>query len=323
MAGCHAEGAFPRVAYFRREAAFAITQEHGEIIVDAMGRNEINLAIAVDVALGKRVRQFTDGIERRDGGQGAIATAEEYENIAGAVTRHRNIDVAVGVEIGKDQVECAGECRADFLLEASIAIAAQQRHGVGIGAQGHEVELAVFIEIGGRDKLGGVRHIDELLLRQGSSADGEEEREAITPILRQGQIQQAIVVEIADSHGDGTEVGVQVRFGLEGSVPVAKKDRDGVRVVVRGDDIEVKIVIQIDRENIAGVAVFLADEGLPLEGAVAIAQEQGDLLAVAICGRQVDVAIAVEIRGYDSLREVACGKQRLVLEGAVAIANQD
>ena len=109
--------------------------------------------------------------------------------------------------------------------------------------------------------------------------------------IRRGQVEIAVVVEIAGDHVRvADECRVQMR--LEGPIPVAEQDARGARV--HGGDIGLAVVVEVADDELVGTgAGGVGRRGS--EGAVAVAQQ--DVHALRADDGKVDLAVAVEVPG--------------------------
>ena len=81
---------------------------------------------------------------------------------------------------------------------------------------------------------------------------------------------------------------------MEGAIAIAQKNAGAVGAIIRGDDVEFTIAINIAQSHAVGI--FSGSEGLlGLEGTIAITQENAYVAGVIICGDDIEISIAVHI----------------------------
>src|SRR5207244_934098 len=142
-------------------------------------------------------------------------------------------EAAVAIDVGDDQLSRAEAGRvADRLSERSVAVAEQHGDGTGAvpGSRNDQIELAVAIEIAGRNaagRRGGDGVCDRCLERAVAVSEKNRERSVEAAVLRDGQIQLPVAIEIARGHPVRKRQGRRIGASLERSIAVAQQDRYG------------------------------------------------------------------------------------------------
>ena len=132
------------------EGAVAIAEADGEAVCAGVGDGEVEFAIAVEIGEGEVVRSAGTGIAGDGLMERAVAIPGEEDQGSGAglivQLAEGEIELAIAIEIRRDDGEAAGGGEAGGGAEGAVAVAEQEIERIG-GSDG-EVGLAVGVEVG-------------------------------------------------------------------------------------------------------------------------------------------------------------------------------
>src|SRR5262249_55659664 len=121
--------------------------------------------------------------------------------------------------------------------EGAVAVAMEDADGVLGAVHDHQVDVAVAIEVGGGEIVGGAAGGDGLRWLEGAVAVAEQETDAVgARIVGDRDVREAVAVEVGDRGPRWTRTGGVGLRRLEGSVAVAEQNVDAL--AGDGDDIE-------------------------------------------------------------------------------------
>ena len=180
----------------------------------------------------------------------SIALAEQNGKTAVGGAGHGEIRPAVPVEIGDGDFPAAGIIRGGGgklgrLLEGTVAVAEKDGNSAD-GSFHRQIRLAVSIQVAGGQRAG--YSIADGSLK-GSITAAEKQHGAVTF----GQIELAIAVEVGRNEVAGGKVGVgpwrqgHAQRLLKGSVAVAEKDGDALRIAHR--QVELAVMVEVTGHN--------------------------------------------------------------------------
>ncbi|MCY0989893.1 hypothetical protein OV203_22330 [Nannocystis sp. ILAH1] len=206
--------------------------------------------------------------------------------------------------------------------------------------QSDEIEVAVAVEVGGRE--GGVDVLAEGRLQGGDRVDGEVagavvlQREGLARAARgedDVEVEVAVEVEELEVEGPGDEglraereLGLAVaEVAVAVAEPQAQRATDVVGVAERwmdapvgGEDVEVTVAVEVAELEIADVAGRAGEDVVADEGAVVV-EEEVALPVEVDADDEVGVAVAVDVAGLDDIGVVGFFEDAGPLAEALAL----
>ena len=259
-----------RVGEGHREGPRPVAEHDHDVVIAAVGDDDVRQAVAVQVGHGHRHRLIAHGdrdrvesdVERRLGGERAVpdpvgvgVITEEDRHVLVVVVRHQDVRHAIEVDVGELHVRgrVADVVRGRGRLERAVAVAQQQRDGVpaqhvvAVAVGYHEVDVVqavhhavavVVVELREGHRRGVLAHVERDPVLKGPDAAGihhaAQHGDCVVSPVRRDDIRVPVEVEVHELHCHRLAARGVAHPGHERPVVVAEQDRHGAQAV--GDD---------------------------------------------------------------------------------------
>ena len=225
------------------ECPVTVIDENRDCAGDVIGHGEVGAPIARKVSGNERIgvaryRYLQRTFKR------TVAIAQEDVNFAEARVSHGEIGSAIAVEVGRDDRRGGATGRqwdSQGLLERTVAVARQDRDGLGGFVENGQAEVAIASEIAGcngrrvgSDRVGG-RYLETAV------AFAEQHGDIAGSIIRRGQVEAAVAVEITRDNGNRSRPDGRGCCGLKRAVAVAHEHRDTVTIGVGDGQVDIAV----------------------------------------------------------------------------------
>jgi transposase len=224
------------------------------------------------------------------GGAIPYAIVVQNKDAVGRSGGHREVGKSIPVEIADGcRRGTAGDIAEVGGLEGAVGVA--QQHAGPAKTRHGQVGDAVAVEVPHRQPGGADPGGEETGGLEAAVAVAQQHadagRSAIGGVVRHGEVQKAVAVEVAHGHGEGVPPGGELAGGLEAAVAVAQQDTHAAAGA--GDHVPPVGYGEI-QDAVAVEVAHGHGEGIPpggelagrLEAAVAFAQQHADRVADAV-----------------------------------------
>src|SRR5262245_29136874 len=325
------------------EAAGGVLEEDRRAVAIEVRREDLEVAVAVDVRGCDRedpveVRGRVERERRRAEVAGGILEGDRHA--VGSNARGEDLEVAVAVEVrGRDRdglVEVRSRVeRERRRAEVARGVLEENRHAIANLAGAEDLEVAVAVEVRGRDRSGNVgrRGRVEHERRLAEGARGILEEDGQTVAVGREDLEVAVSIEVCggDRHRPVEARRVEhERRRAEVPGGVLEEDRQEVAQIARGEDFEVPVTVEIHgrhRDRLVEAQGRVERERRRAEPTGGVLEEDGHAVATGVRGEDLEVAVAVEVRGPDRDWLVDAGgrveRQRGRIEGAGGALEED
>ena len=291
------------------EVSIPSTHEDREVaegsreVLAGVGDDQIGSTVVVQISERDPVRRVPGGMTHGVGERPAAVT-EVNREIPRLDVRHREVGLAVAVEIADGQREGAiPRSKARAQAECPVPVAEQDRNTAPVGVRvevrvpgvgDREIAPRVAIEIARRDENRPVvGQGDAGLLSIGPVTVPEEDRESVG-VIHHRHVAVPITIEIVEC--DGRRVGTAQAPGRapEGGVAVSKEHEDVIGTIMGDDDVRLRVPVEITEEEGAWI-VGHADRPPRREATVSLAEVDQHRGTVTVGGDEVLVPVGVEV----------------------------
>ena len=161
------------------------------------------------------------------------------------------------------------------------------------------------------------------LLKRGI-ADAQRSRHVVGGRIDAGEVEPAIVVEIAGREHRRAKPHRTLKRSLEAPVPPAQQHGNIVRQDLSGRKIEAAVAVNVGRGQAAPRGRHVADPQRHLlrERPVPTTQQEGNVGGTGVADRQVDATVAVKVALDEKVRTSFRGDARFLLKRPVPIAHK-
>ena len=199
-----------------------------------------------------RGRQVPGGIADRVL-KAAIMIGLQHRDAVGAKVRDGQTGDDAVVE-GHDRVRAVANLVRRPRPEAAVAEAEPDRRRIAPGFGEGEVKLAIPVEVVEEQRgwmaAGRKGMLDGRL--EASVAIAQHDRIGVAVAIGDHQVGIAIVVHVANPDPHRSAAGHRIDRGLEGAIAVSQQHRNRVRSPVRGDQVELPILIDVGGHEVCG-----------------------------------------------------------------------
>ena len=248
------------------KGAVAIAQKNVDVVVinlacKSISYRQIELAIAVEVG-NCNSRGSAAEVDIGWWSKGSVSVSEH--NRDAEANDRRQIEVAVTVEItDRYRARMVSGGKTDARSKRPIAIAEQDRHGIGVVIDYCQVELAVAVEITDGDvarirayRVGGRR-------LERSVAISRQHRDCVTDgcaarTIGHHEIELAIAIEIGCGNARGGSACCDHGPSAEGTIAIAQVESDDIAKDAGDRQIEAAVAIEVADHGVCGEAASSA-----------------------------------------------------------------
>ncbi len=274
------------------------------------------------------VEDLDHGLARvgREAGPAALRLNRHVEPLRGAggahqeghfvgVADHGHVGPSVAVEVPHREAR-GGWAPDDALRRIEVEPALPAEHGQASGRSG-QVGPPVLVEIGRGQVEEHVRRVERPRRGEGAGAEVPEDVQAVAAQRGGSEVGGVVAVEVSHHDGDGALVRAgegEGSLGAEAAGPVAEQDGDVVRVVVRHDEVEVAVAIEVGRGQ-GGRHIPDRERAEESQDAgPVVAQDAHETVHLAVAHGQVGVPVAVEVPGHEVVGRRAHGNDGVAEE---------
>ena len=267
-------------------------QQNTDAVTPEIRDDDIHVRIGIQIADGKFVRTDTDRIElrRTESPRGIL---QEHSHLIHIIQGGYDVQAPVVVHVGQpDRERPAADWLGHRRVQGSRGVPVKNAHVLAIGIAHDQICMAILIDVSVSDchraLTRGVLH----LRQKGAIPKAPKDTERVGAIIGTGDVHNAVAVQVANFQvvDQRTSIAGRVVDGrLEAPIAAAQEHADRQLRVIRRDQVENRVTIQVSRPDSGGTrdwvrGLNLADLGIEIENiknTIAIAEPRDGRVGTA------------------------------------------